>query len=128
MFINMDEYPGAIDFTFVALAHPTRRRILQLLEKGEGCVTDLANEFSSSLNVISRHIQSLERAGLVQRSREGRVHRLKLSPAPLAEAASFVQRYRARWERQFDQLGAHLDSMAHAETKKPRHGKSRKNP
>lgn len=123
----MDEYPSAIDFTFAALAHPTRRRILQLLEKGECCVTDLAEEFSSSLNVVSRHIQSLERAGLVERNREGRVHCLRMNAAPLAEASSFVERYRARWERQFDQLGAYLDKMAKEETKKPRHGKSRRN-
>jgi len=121
----MDEYPSEIDFTFAALAHPTRRRILRLLEKGECCVTDLAEEFSSSLNVVSRHIQSLERAGLVERYRDGRVHRLRMNAAPLAEASSFVERYRARWERQFDQLGAYLDKMAREETKKPRHGKSR---
>lgn len=127
MFIHMDEYPSAIDFTFAALAHPTRRRILHLLEKSDCCVTDLAEEFSSSLNVVSRHIQSLERAGLVERNRDGRVHQLRMNAGPLAEAASFVERYRHRWERQFDQLGAYLDNMATEETKKPRHGKSRRN-
>ncbi len=127
MLIYMDEYPTAIDFTFTALAHPTRRRILQLLEKGERRVTDLAQEFSSSLNVVSKHIQTLERARLVQRERDGRIHRLKLSPAPLADAAAFVERYRARWEHQFDQLGSFLDKLAEQEGERPPHAKSRKN-
>ncbi|HKB89203.1 MAG TPA: metalloregulator ArsR/SmtB family transcription factor [Opitutaceae bacterium] len=122
----MNDYPSTIDYTFAALAHPTRRRILELLSKGESCVTDLADKFPSSLNVVSEHIRSLERAGLVQRSRDGRVHRLRFNAAPLAKAASFVERYRAEWEHQLDQLGAYLDEMAHEEKKPSRHGKSRK--
>jgi DNA-binding transcriptional ArsR family regulator len=122
----MDEYPSALDFTFTALAHPTRRRILIRLEKAECSVTELAEDFSCSLNVVSRHIRSLERAGLVARSREGRLHRMKLNAAPLADAAGFVDRYRARWERQFDQLGAYLDRLPVAK-KSTRHARSRKN-
>ncbi|MBI3886441.1 MAG: winged helix-turn-helix transcriptional regulator [Opitutae bacterium] len=124
----MDQYPSGVDFTFAALAHPTRRRILQLLEEGACCVTELAEEFPASLNVVSKHVRSLERAGLVERSVEGRVHRLRLNAAPLVEAASFIVRYRQLWERQFDQLAGYLDTMAAAEkrrlTAKPRSKKS----
>ena len=111
----MDEYPSAVDFTFAALAHPTRRGILQLLEDGECNVTNLAEKFPSSLNVISKHVQSLERAGLVERSREGRVHLLRLNASPLREVASFIDRYRRLWGKQFDQLAGYLDKMAAAE-------------
>lgn len=118
----MDEYPTAIDLTFAALAHPTRRRILQLLEKDECCVTDLAQEFPSSLNVVSKHIQSLERAGLVERSKQGRVHRLRMNAAPLAEASAFVDHYRTYWQRRFGQLGEYLNKMAKEEAKNTRRG------
>ncbi len=118
-FIHMDEYPSAVDFTFAALAHPTRRGILQLLEHGECNVTNLAEKFPSSLNVISKHVQSLERAGLVERSREGRVHLLRLNATPLGEAATFIDRYRRLWGKQFDQFAGYLDKMAAAEKRRP---------
>lgn len=86
--------------------------MLEFLAAGDVCVTDLAAHFDCSLNVVSKHIQSLERARLVVRHREGRVHRLQLAPAPLAEASAFIARYRERWERQFDRLGKYLDKVA----------------
>lgn len=121
LFTHMDEYESSfLDHTFSALAHPVRRRILGLLSSDDVCVTDLAANFDCSLNVVSKHIQSLERAGLIRRNRQGRVHRLHLEAAPLAEAAAFVNRYKERWERQFDRLSAHLDKLAEEE------GRSRK--
>jgi DNA-binding transcriptional ArsR family regulator len=117
----MDEYqPTILDHTFSALSHPARRRILELLASDEICVTDLAANFDCSLNVVSKHIQSLERAGLVRRSREGRVHRLRLEPTPLAAASAFIERYRDRWERQFDRLAKYLDKVAMEEERSAR--------
>jgi DNA-binding transcriptional ArsR family regulator len=117
IFIHMDEYsPNVLDYTFAALAHPARRRILELLASEDVCVTDLAANFDCSLNVVSKHIQSLERAGLVRRQRLGRVHRLRFAPAPLADASAFIERYRERWERQFDRLASYLDEVAAKET------------
>lgn len=121
----MDEYQAALDFTFAALAHPTRRRLLELLAHEDRCVTGLAAEFDASLNVISRHIQSLERAGLVRRSRGGRVHHLRFDATPLAAASEVVEHYRALWSKQLDHLGTYLDKMAKEETRNTRHGKSR---
>jgi DNA-binding transcriptional ArsR family regulator len=107
----MDEYRRTLDNTFSALAHPTRRKMLDLLSVGEMCVTDLAGRFPGALNVASRHIMSLERAGLVTRRRDGRVHHLQVDATPLAEAAAFIERYRERWERQFDRLARYLDEL-----------------
>jgi DNA-binding transcriptional ArsR family regulator len=108
----MDECSPSLDFTFSALAHPTRRRMLDVLVREPVRVTDLAAQFDCSLNVASKHILSLERAGLVKREQRGREHWLDLDAAPLSEAADFVERYRKRWERQLDHLGAYLDVMA----------------
>lgn len=110
----MDERSPSLDATFSALAHPTRRRMIQLLENAPVRVTDLAAEFECALNVASKHIGKLEQAGLVRREQRGREHWLALEAAPLSEAAEFVQRYRARWAGQLDRLGDFLDSTVPA--------------
>ena len=115
----MDEYSSSLDLTFAALSSPTRRRMLDVLVKEPVRVTDLAAEFECSLNVASKHIMSLERAGLVRRQHQGREHWLALNAAPLSEAAEFVQRYRKLWGRQMDRLGGYLDVMA-AKENQPR--------
>jgi DNA-binding transcriptional ArsR family regulator len=108
----MGEQLSTLDHTFSALAHPTRRSMLEVLVREPIRVTDLAAQFDCSLNVASKHILSLERAGLVRREQKGREHWLRLEAAPLSDAAAFVQRYRRFWEQQMDRLGTYLDSMA----------------
>ena len=90
--------------------------MLDVLVKEPVRVTDLAAEFDCSLNVASKHIMSLERAGLVRREQKGREHWLALNAAPLSEAADFVRRYEKLWRRKLDRLGSYLDEMAKAES------------
>jgi DNA-binding transcriptional ArsR family regulator len=123
IFIHMDEY-SALDLVFSALAHPTRRRMLDLLAVRDLCVTELADHFPGALNVVSKHIKSLERAGLVSRHHQGRVHRLALRAAPLAEAEEFIGRYRARWERKLDRLENYMNELSKTRSID---GKSKKN-
>lgn len=94
----------ALDHTMLALADPTRRAILQRLGAGEARVTDLAAPFAMSLNAVSKHIRILERAALVQRRRNGREHVLTLNPAPLDEAAAWIEQQRAFWNARLDAL------------------------
>ena len=115
----MGEQHTALDFTFAALAHPTRRQMLEVLVREPIRVTDLAAQFDCSLNVASKHIMKLERAGLVRREQRGREHWLALNAAPLSDAAAFVQRYHRLWGRQLDRLGAYLDSMAKEDSAAP---------
>lgn len=105
-----------LDQTFQALAHPTRRRMLDLLASGDRSVTQLAEEFDCSLNVVSKHIMVMEQAGLVQREQRGRVHQLHLDVAPLHEAADFVEKYRRRWKGTLDRLAGYLDAMSDSES------------
>lgn len=113
----MDEHDSKLDLTFAALAHPTRRAMLDVLMSERVRVTDLAAKFDCSLNVASKHILSLERAGLIKREQLGREHWLNIDPKPLSGAASFVERYRKLWGNKLDRLGAYLDSMDNAESK-----------
>jgi DNA-binding transcriptional ArsR family regulator len=92
--------------TFAALADPTRRAILaRLALEGEARVTDVAAPFAISLNSVSKHIRTLERAELVRRRVEGREHILTLNPAPLDEVADWIEGQRSLWKFRLDRLG-----------------------
>jgi len=108
----MVNYEAALDGTFAALADPTRRAILARLCEGETSVSDLAGPFVMSLPAVMKHVDCLQRAGLVEARKEGRVRRCCLQAAPLAEAADWIARYRRFWERRFDNLEAYLKEPA----------------
>jgi DNA-binding transcriptional ArsR family regulator len=94
---------------FRALAHPLRRDIVERLSGGEATVGVLTRDFGVSKPTISRHLKLLEEAGIVSRVIDGRTHRLALRPEALAEASSWIESQRARWERLFDVVGEYLD-------------------
>jgi DNA-binding transcriptional ArsR family regulator len=100
----------AIDHTLTALADPTRRAILQRLSRGEARVTELAQPFAMSLNAVSKHIRTLERARLVNRRRVGREHLLSFNRAPLDEAAAWMDAQRKLWTGTLDALEALLEA------------------
>jgi DNA-binding transcriptional ArsR family regulator len=81
----------------MALADPIRRRILQRLAASEARVTDVAAEFSISLNSVSKHIRLLERARLIERNVSGREHILHYRPEPLSEAQQWIAAQQAFW-------------------------------
>ena len=104
--------PAALDRTFAALADPTRRAILARLAAGEATVTELASPFDISLPAISRHIRVLENAGLLARTRRGRLHHCRLSPGALQQAAEWLAFYRRFWDQRLDALADYLDQDA----------------
>ena len=93
-----------LDETLSALADPTRRAILARLAQGEARVTDVAKPFAISLNSVSKHIRMLGRARLVRRRVEGREHFLALDPAPLDEAAAWIDEQRKLWTWRLGEL------------------------
>jgi DNA-binding transcriptional ArsR family regulator len=97
-----------LDLVFQALSDPIRRRILQRLDEGALLVSELAAPFDISLQGVSRHIQVLVRAGLVQQERSGRISRCSLDVGPLLDAAVWLNRYTKYWQEQFDVLAATL--------------------
>lgn len=100
-----------ISQTFSALADPTRRAILARLALGETTVSELAEPFDISLPGISKHLKVLEGAGLVSRGRDAQRRPVKLEAAPMAEAAEWLEQYRASWEQQYERLDALLAEM-----------------
>lgn len=104
----VEQRTGSLDAAYAALADPTRRAILEVLRAGEQRVTDLARRFPVSLNAISKHIQILERAGLVRREVRGRNHFLMADPAALLPARNWIDQYQEFWEARADALAEHL--------------------
>jgi DNA-binding transcriptional ArsR family regulator len=99
----------ALDNTFAALSHATRRGILARLAQGEASISDLAAPYEMSLPAVSKHLRVLERAKLVTRRKDGRAYRCRLLPEPMKGAAQWIEKYRQFWERQFDSLAQYLE-------------------
>jgi DNA-binding transcriptional ArsR family regulator len=97
---------------FVALAHPTRREIVERLSGGAATVGEVSRDFGVSKPTISRHLKLLEEAGLVSRVIDGRTHRLALRPDTLAETSKWIEAQRMRWEALFDVVGEYLEERA----------------
>jgi DNA-binding transcriptional ArsR family regulator len=97
-----------LDSLFFALSDPIRRKILERLDGEALLVSELAAPFDISLQAVSRHIQVLVRAGLIQQERSGRISRCSLHAGPLLEAAVWMNRYSKYWQQQFDMLAATL--------------------
>ena len=95
-----------LDSVFHALADPTRRAMLQSLALGEHTVGELAEPFQMSLAAASKHVKTLERAGLVRRTVQGRTHVCRLDPGPLAEAHEWLRFYERFWNERLDALAA----------------------
>jgi DNA-binding transcriptional ArsR family regulator len=97
-----------LDQVYGAIADPTRRAILGILAEGEVNVGSLAEQFPISLNGVSKHVKVLERAGLVERTVQGREHRLRLNAEPLREASMWLEHYRTFWDTRLAALEALL--------------------
>lgn len=93
-----------LDRVFQALGDPTRRAMMRRLSQGECTVTELAAPFSISLAASSKHVQVLERAGLVRRSVQGRRHVCRLDPGPLREVSGWLGYYERFWDSRLDNL------------------------
>lgn len=100
----MVKHQPPLDRTFAALADPTRRAIVARLARGECTAGELAAPFAVSLPAISRHLRVLERAGLMRRTKQGRVHRCRLEPRAVRDATAWLDRQREIWERRLDRL------------------------
>ncbi|SEH13308.1 DNA-binding transcriptional regulator, ArsR family [Natronorubrum sediminis] len=98
-----------LDAIFGALAHPTRRELIEQLASGPDRVSDLAEPHNMSLAAVSKHLQVLEDAGLIDVEKDGRVRRCHLNGAPLSDAFGWLTRYRVFWEDRFDALEDHLE-------------------
>lgn len=98
-------YQHALDRTFHALGDDSRRRMLAKLARDGDCTAgELGSLLDSAQPTVSKHIKVLEKAGLVEREIDGRVHRFRLVKAPLDEAESWISRHKAFWDGTLQRL------------------------
>ena len=107
-----------LDLLFYALSDPTRRKILSMTGERTRTITELADPFKMSLAAISKHIKILERARLLIRKRQGRIHECSLNPAALKSAEECIQFYTQFWNRRLDLFAENLETEPKLKRKK----------
>jgi len=113
-------YQERLDRTFAALVDPTRRAILARLEREDGAsISALARPFAIKLPAVMKHLDVLDDAGLITRSKAGRTVTVRLRPAPMREAIDWLHRYERFWSESLDRLAAYVENKE-AEARKKR--------
>jgi len=105
-----------------ALSHPTRRAIIGQLANGPARFLDVAKPFNTALNAVTKHLKLLERAGLIERRKQGREVFISFRAEPLREVADLVHEYDRFWNKRLDQFEQHFQdkktTASNKETKK----------
>jgi DNA-binding transcriptional ArsR family regulator len=114
-------YQERLDRTFAALVDPTRRAILAHLERKDGAsISELAEPFAIKLPAVMKHLDVLDDAGLVTRSKAGRTVTVRLRPQPMREVMEWLRRYERFWSEGLDRLRAYAESKETEARKKGR--------
>jgi DNA-binding transcriptional ArsR family regulator len=107
----MVNYQTRLDRTFAALVDPTRRAILVRLERNDGAsVSELAEPFAIKLPAVMKHLDVLDDAGLITRSKAGRTVTVRLRSQPMREAMEWLRRYERFWSAGLDRLATYAEN------------------
>jgi DNA-binding transcriptional ArsR family regulator len=101
-----------------AISHPTRRAIIGKLAAGPARFTDIAEPFDTALNAVTKHLKLLERAGLIQRKKQGREVYISFRAEPLRLVAGWVHEYEQFWNERLDQFEQHFQKKKQQKEKK----------
>lgn len=91
-----------------AISHPTRRAIIGQLANGPARFSDIAKPFDTALNAVTKHLKLLERAGLIERRKQGREVIISFRGEPLREVAEWMNEYERFWNERLDQFERHF--------------------
>ena len=113
---QMVQYNQArLDASFAALADVTRRGVLEHLGRADASITDLAGKFHMTLTGMKKHVDVLERAGLISTAKLGRVRTCTLGRRRLEEAVDWIERYHRTWAARFDALDTVIEELKRKE-------------
>jgi DNA-binding transcriptional ArsR family regulator len=107
----MPNQMAQLNLVFQALADPTRRAVVERLSRGPTATTELAQPFKMALPSFLQHLDVLQKCGLVQSRKSGRVRTYELAPNTLKEAEDWLSAQRSLWERRLDQLDSFLEGL-----------------
>jgi DNA-binding transcriptional ArsR family regulator len=105
----------ALDLSFAALSDATRRGVIDQLARADASITSLADKFEMTLTGMKKHVQVLERAGLVATEKVGRVRTCRLGRRGLEIEAQWIEAHRKLFEARFDALDAVINDMKQEE-------------
>ena len=91
-----------------AISHPSRRAIIAQLAKGPARFSDVAEPFDTALNAVTKHLKILEKAGLIERQKQGREVLISFRAEPLKQVAGFVHDYERFWTARLDRFAQHF--------------------
>jgi DNA-binding transcriptional ArsR family regulator len=100
-----------LDLSFAALSDATRRGIIEQLGRADASITSLADKFEMTLTGVKKHVQVLERAGLVVTQKVGRVRTCKLGKCGLKAEAEWIEAHRKLFEARFEALDEIISEM-----------------
>jgi DNA-binding transcriptional ArsR family regulator len=107
----MVEYSNELNGVFGSLSDPTRRDILKRLSKRSLSVGGIANHYKLTFAAIAKHLEVMERAGLVTKTRSGKEQIVSIVPKALASANGYLENYRQIWENRLGSLDIFLQSI-----------------
>jgi len=93
-----------------AISHPTRRAIIGQLANGPARFLDVAKPFDTALNAVTKHLKLLERAGLIERRKQGREVFISFRGEPLREVVEWASYYEHFWNERLDEFERHFRS------------------
>jgi DNA-binding transcriptional ArsR family regulator len=108
----MVNHEARLSRTFAALVDSTRRAILARLEREDALsVSELARPFAIKLPAVMKHLDVLENAGLIHRTKQGRTVTVRLVPQSMSEAMDWLRRHERFWSASLDRLAAYAEAQ-----------------
>ena len=107
---NITHDSTQLNLIFSALSDPIRRAMLLKLVDKQQSIADLSAPFDISKSAVTKHIKVLEKAGLLKRTIDGRVHHCELAVSPLHVASDWMTFYQKFWDTKLDALDSYLTS------------------
>ena len=101
-----------------AISHPSRRAIIGQLATGPARFSDIATRFDTALNAVTKHLKLLERAGLIERKKQGREVIISFQGEPLQQVAGWVHEYERFWNQSLDQFQQYFEDKKEKKEKK----------
>jgi DNA-binding transcriptional ArsR family regulator len=98
-----------MDVVFAALSDSTRRGMISRLSSGPATIGELGRPYRISKPAVTKHVKILERAGLIRRERDGRIHNCTLQAKPMQQAQDWIERHRKFWRASLDALADYVE-------------------
>ncbi len=116
--LGYNKFVDKLTDILISISHPSRRTIIERLATGPARFTDIAKLFDTALNSVTKHLKLLERAGLIERTKQGREVFISFRGEPLRQVAGWVHGYERFWNEHLDQFEQYFNDRKKKEKKR----------